>query len=233
MTCPAPNLNQRAMNSSVVGRLPHGRQAWSVTFSRFPRQFVFRLSSSMLSVLDSDTWYFMRRVRPTYKNGFLVIWVVGIVVHVSAKEDYPAMARRSRIAFPILLLFGYCGWARAQVVPAQSDRCYAGGTAKVTLGPSVAPLYGPWKFTVGDSPIDQATHAPLWAQPAFDDSQWETVDLTPKGIDDPLGGFSDYVKGWTARGHAGYSGYAWYRIRGAGGGPARRKVGSGWLIGCG
>ncbi len=32
MTCPAPNLNQRAMNSSVVGRLPHGRQAWSVTF---------------------------------------------------------------------------------------------------------------------------------------------------------------------------------------------------------
>ncbi len=133
-------------------------------------------------------------------------------MHVSAKEDYPAMARRSRIAFPILLLFGYCGWAQAQVVPAQSDST-AGGTAKVTLGPSVAPLYGPWKFTVGDSPIDQATHAPLWAQPAFDDSQWETVDLTPKGIDDPLGGFSDYVKGWTARGHAGYSGYAWYRIR--------------------
>jgi hypothetical protein len=85
--------------------------------------------------------------------------------------------------------------------------------AKITLGPSVAPLYGPWKFTVGDSPIDPATHAPLWAQPSFDDSQWETVDLTPKGAHDPLGGFSDYVKGWTARGHAGFSGYAWYRIR--------------------
>ena len=84
---------------------------------------------------------------------------------------------------------------------------------QVTLGPSVVPLYGPWKFTVGDSPIDPATNAPLWAQPGFDDSRWETVDLTPQGLLDPLGGFSDYVKGWTARGHAGYSGYAWYRMR--------------------
>jgi Stage II sporulation protein E (SpoIIE) len=83
----------------------------------------------------------------------------------------------------------------------------------VTLGPSSVPLYGPWKFRVGDSPIDPATNAPLWAQPDFDDSKWETVDLTPKGLLDPLGGFADYVKGWTARGHAGYSGYAWYRIR--------------------
>jgi Stage II sporulation protein E (SpoIIE) len=84
---------------------------------------------------------------------------------------------------------------------------------QVTLGPSVVPLYGPWKFAVGDSPLDPATHAPLWAQPGFDDSGWETVDLTPKGVLDPLGGFSDYVKGWTAHGHADYSGYAWYRIR--------------------
>ena len=122
------------------------------------------------------------------------------------------MARRSRIALPMLLLFGYCGWGQAQAAPAQSDST-AGGIAKITLGPSVEPLYGPWKFTVGDSPIDQATHAPLWAQPVFDDSQWETVDLTPTGARDPLGGFSDYVKGWTARGHAGFSGYAWYRIR--------------------
>ena len=29
----------------------------------------------------------------------------------------------------------------------------------------------------------------------------------------PLGGFANYVKGWTARGHVGHSGYAWYRIR--------------------
>jgi hypothetical protein len=96
--------------------------------------------------------------------------------------------------------------AQAQDKPAQ-------GTMHVTLGQSVVPLFGPWKFTVGDSPIDPITHAPLWAQPGFDDSHWETVDLTPAGALDPMGGFSGYVKGWTARGHAGYTGYAWYRIR--------------------
>jgi hypothetical protein len=84
----------------------------------------------------------------------------------------------------------------------------------ITLGQSVVPLYGPWKFTMGDSPMDAETHTPLWAQSDFDDSKWETVNLTPKaGIFDPLGGFSDYVKGWTARGHAGHWGYGWYRIR--------------------
>jgi hypothetical protein len=83
----------------------------------------------------------------------------------------------------------------------------------ITLGQSVVPLNGPWKFTVGDSPPD-SSGAPLWAQPEFDDSHWETVDLTPKaGVFDPLGGFSDYVKGWTARGHARHWGYGWYRIR--------------------
>ena len=84
----------------------------------------------------------------------------------------------------------------------------------VTLGQSSVPLYGPWKFTVGDSPIDPATGHALWAEPAFDDSQWETVDLTPKtGSLDPLSGESGYVPGWAVRGHAGYWGYAWYRIR--------------------
>jgi hypothetical protein len=40
------------------------------------------------------------------------------------------------------------------------------------------------------------------------------VDLTPKnGTFDPVGGYTGYVPGWTARGHAGYWGYAWYRIR--------------------
>jgi hypothetical protein len=67
---------------------------------------------------------------------------------------------------------------------------------------------------VGDSPLDPATGAPVWAQSGFDDSKWETVDLTPKaGVSDPLGGFSDYVKGWTANGHARHWGYGWYRIR--------------------
>ena len=82
------------------------------------------------------------------------------------------------------------------------------------LGQSVFPLNGPWKFTVGDSPVDSETGQPLWSQPDFDDSQWETVDLTPaEGSSDLIAGLSGFVPGWTARGHAGYWGYAWYRIR--------------------
>ena len=55
---------------------------------------------------------------------------------------------------------------------------------------------------------------PLWAEPGFDDSGWETVDLTPEhGAIDPVSGLSDFVPGWTAKGHPGYWGYAWYRIR--------------------
>jgi hypothetical protein len=84
-------------------------------------------------------------------------------------------------------------------------------SVEITLGQSVVPLYGPWKFTVGDSPIDAKTGKPLWAQPDFDDSNWETVRLEPstKTTDSASG----YVPGWTARGHAGYWGWAWYRLR--------------------
>jgi hypothetical protein len=92
---------------------------------------------------------------------------------------------------------------------AQPDRI-----AHVTLGQAVVPLFGPWKFTVGDSPIDPKTGKPLWAEPDFDGSKWEAVDLTPKeGAVDPNAEFSSYVPGWTARGHAGYGGWAWYRLR--------------------
>jgi len=88
------------------------------------------------------------------------------------------------------------------------------GIAHITLGQSVYPLNGPYKFTIGDSPIDPATHQPLWAKPGFDDSHWETVDLTPpEGSYDPIAGISGYVPGWAAKGHPGYYGYAWYRIR--------------------
>jgi Stage II sporulation protein E (SpoIIE) len=99
------------------------------------------------------------------------------------------------------------GHAKAE--PAQRD-----STVQITLGQSAVPLFGPWKFTVGDSPIDPRTGQPLWAEPDFDDSKWETADLTPKvGAFDPIGGLSGYVPGWTAKGHPGYWGYAWYRIR--------------------
>ena len=83
---------------------------------------------------------------------------------------------------------------------------------QVHLGDSVVALNGPWKFTIGDSLINPATGKPFWAEPGFDDSRWETVDLTPSGAVDPISGLSDFVPGWTARGHRGYWGYAWYRI---------------------
>ncbi|HYX69263.1 MAG TPA: hypothetical protein VE825_09025 [Terriglobales bacterium] len=67
-------------------------------------------------------------------------------------------------------------------------------------------LNGPWKFHTGDDPG--------WANPDFDDSSWESVDLTaPPGAHDSDVGLTRYVPGWGARGHRGYSGYAWYRLR--------------------
>ena len=123
------------------------------------------------------------------------------------------MVQRFRFTLLILLWFGIGAWAQTPSA-AQLKRAQSGGAAHIRLGQSAVPLYGPWKFTVGDSPVDPLTHAPLWAQPGFDDSKWETVDLTPKnGTFDPVGGYTGYVPGWTAKGHAGYWGYAWYRIR--------------------
>jgi hypothetical protein len=115
---------------------------------------------------------------------------------------------RAFFLLSLAALFAGCVVAAAQTANG-SD-----GIAHVTLGQSSVPLYGPWKFTVGDSPIDPRTGQPLWAEPDFDDSKWETVDLTPKDqTKDPATGLSGYVPGWTAKGHPGYFGYAWYRIR--------------------
>ena len=75
-------------------------------------------------------------------------------------------------------------------------------------------LYGPWKFQIGDSPVDPVTHAPTWSEPDYDDSTWESVDLKPgQGTVDPFTRNPRYVAGWTMKGHAGYWGWAWYRIR--------------------
>ena len=73
------------------------------------------------------------------------------------------------------------------------------------LGQSLVPLKGPWKFQTGDSP--------RWSAPTFDDSHWQTVDLTPApDAHDSDVGLKNYVPGWSARGHRGYVGYAWYRL---------------------
>jgi len=84
----------------------------------------------------------------------------------------------------------------------------------IAFGKSMVPLNGPWKFQTGDSPVDPQTGKPVWAEPNFDDSHWEMVDLTPRpGLADPFTGDPRYVAGWTIKGHPGYWGYAWYRIR--------------------
>jgi serine phosphatase RsbU (regulator of sigma subunit) len=116
------------------------------------------------------------------------------------------MARRFLWSLPVLLICS-CSF----LSPAQPA---APVSAEIHLGDSVVALNGPWKFRAGDSPLDPVTNKPFWADPSFDDSDWETVDLTPKsGAHDPISGLSDFVPGWTGKGHPGYWGYAWYRIR--------------------
>ena len=97
---------------------------------------------------------------------------------------------------------------QAQLPPAELAR-----PAIFSIGDSVLSLNGPWKFEIGDSPLN-ADGKPLWAEPGFDDSKWEVVDLTTKSADvDPTARAAGYVAGWAGRGHASHSGYAWYRIR--------------------
>jgi hypothetical protein len=115
-----------------------------------------------------------------------------------------------RLAFTLFLVIACTGRALAQ----SSSPSQPASFAQISLGHSVVALNGPWKFHIGNSPLDPVTHAPLWANPSFDDSTWETVDLTPKTVSfDPIGGNPGYVPGWTTRGHPGISGYGWYRIR--------------------
>jgi hypothetical protein len=98
--------------------------------------------------------------------------------------------------------------------PTQPPTSTSGQTSSqtITLGNSAVALTGTWKFQPGDSPLVDG--APLWAQPAFDDSKWASMDLTPQdGAVDLLLGTSGYVPGWTSRGYPDLSGYAWYRLR--------------------
>jgi serine phosphatase RsbU (regulator of sigma subunit) len=139
----------------------------------------------------------------------------------SPKEEYPDVARHLPITFLMFLCLGCWSLANAQPVPGQQTTVPAAalGTPEITLGKSAVPLTGPWKFHVGDSPQDSSTRTPLWAEPGFDDSGWENVDLSPSAggknpfNGDPFNGDLGYLPGWAARGHARYSGYAWYRIR--------------------
>ena len=65
-------------------------------------------------------------------------------------------------------------------------------------------LDGAWRF--------QPAMTRTGRTPNFDDSGWETIDLTAApGSHDGDVGLPDYVGGWMSHGHPGYDGYAWYR----------------------
>ncbi|MDE3188341.1 MAG: SpoIIE family protein phosphatase [Acidobacteriota bacterium] len=98
----------------------------------------------------------------------------------------------------LLLMISACAGLRAQETPPNA--------VPVTLGQSVVKLYGPWRFHIGDNP--------QWADPTYDDSQWESVDLRPTPQTAVPGiPFAGFVTGWQQRGHPGYAGFAWYRMR--------------------
>jgi Stage II sporulation protein E (SpoIIE) len=130
----------------------------------------------------------------------------------------------------LLLFFVVPIMSMAQAAAAAAPAAPAvGAGGPIVFGGSDMPLYGPWKFHVGDSPVDPVTDAPLWAQPGFDDSAWETVSLKPRrGWVDPYNGDQRYIPGWTANGHPGYMGYAWYRLRV----PATAKKGARLALTC-
>ena len=141
--------------------------------------------------------------------------------------------RYFQAAWLLFTLLGSAPLGRPQLRPAQHARQAADTqqpASHITLGQSVFALNGPWKFTLGDSPIDPATHQPLWAEPRFNDSAWEDrrPDTRPPAPSTPTRGAPGYVPGWTVKGHPGASGFAWYRIRvtvQAAPGQSRRQAG--------
>jgi hypothetical protein len=108
------------------------------------------------------------------------------------------MKKLAFVLFPLILC--------AIPLHAQNAVPVSASQIDINLGQSAVALTGPWRFHIGDNP--------QWSEPGFDDSSWETVDLG-KNIRpfDPNQGTKDFVPGWTAKGHPGYSGYAWYRLR--------------------
>jgi serine phosphatase RsbU (regulator of sigma subunit) len=107
--------------------------------------------------------------------------------------------RRAGLTF-LLLLWAVSYPARAEPLAGQAGKhnnSPADRVVQIKLGESSVQLAGPWRFRTGD---DLA-----WAQTDFDDSNWDSMDLTPRR--------GSASAGWTKRGYAGYSGYAWYRLR--------------------
>ncbi|MFZ0395322.1 MAG: PP2C family protein-serine/threonine phosphatase [Terracidiphilus sp.] len=90
--------------------------------------------------------------------------------------------RTSRALCSIALLILCAAQIRAQATTPAPPFVVAG------LGRGTVALDGPWQFQLGD---DMA-----WANPAFDDSSWQQIDVS---------------RPWGDQGHWSYSGHAWYR----------------------
>lgn len=89
----------------------------------------------------------------------------------------------------------------------------AGVQDLLTAGPAIAGasqeatiLNGPWKFHAGDDP--------RWADPGFNDADWQTYTIDPGHalLTLPEVLEASPQPGWQAHGHPDYVGYAWYRI---------------------
>lgn len=134
----------------------------------------------------------------------------------SGARKVVARSLRSFLLTLAVIAFGMA--ALAQEKPIETARVQASGTtqgiAQIWVGQSVVALKGPWKFQIGDSPVDPATQKLLWVESGFDDSHWQSMDLSPvPGTVDPYNRDPRYVPGWTAKGHPGYMGWAWYRLK--------------------
>ncbi|HWT65663.1 MAG TPA: PP2C family protein-serine/threonine phosphatase [Terracidiphilus sp.] len=122
------------------------------------------------------------------------------------------MARRTLCTLLSVIGLSITAWAQSAATPVV--HAPETSAAPLVFGDSDVALASPWRFQVGDSPVDPATGALKWAQPDFDDSKWETTSLKPMpNWSDPYNGDPRYIPGWTATGHPNYMGYAWYRLR--------------------
>jgi hypothetical protein len=125
---------------------------------------------------------------------------MGLVQQQKIRNEGARRRYRGRVWHPWLLAVAGIGLT-GYPASAATD-----GPISIALGHSIVPLYGPWRFQLGDDP--------RWADAAVDDAAWEPIDLTPaRESHDADVGLTGYVPGWSARGHPGYSGYAWYRLR--------------------
>lgn len=107
-------------------------------------------------------------------------------------------ATRRRLGVGIVLVT-VLAWVVAIVALA-----LGGGGDPPALRAAATLLDGGWRLRTGDDPH--------WADARADDGDWESIDLTARpGSRDGDVGLPDYVRGWMAHGHPGYTGYAWYR----------------------